>query len=417
MQVLVLVVQNAVGYEDLGVATSGATFFRSIGASFGVSIFGTVFTNRLGDKLRRRPRGAAAAARRRRSAARSPTRAAIAGLPAAVRPPVLHAYSLVHHRRLPVRGAGRARRLRRWPGSSRRSRCAARSPRPTPARPSPATPSSAPRSTRCARGLSVLGTREGRRELYRRSPRRPGSTSSRPPAGCCCASGGTARSSPPELAERSTVPLPVDHRGGRGRSRSAGSPRARDWRWCSPTRAARSPSGWRGPRGVAGRAARRLVGPGPAHRSGPAGQGTQRRAVRLGAGAAVQRAGAARPPASLSTGFPEHRLPGLPSAEVLAEPVLAHTVRRCARRSPHSRAARTGHGPRPGRRGCRGSSAWRRARGRPPRRPGPGARAPPLPRSSSWTNTRVSSAVPAASSRTPAQPPGTPSYRPTSNCP
>ncbi len=51
MQVLVLVVQNAVSYADLGVATSGATFFRSIGASFGVAIFGTVFTNRLDDEL------------------------------------------------------------------------------------------------------------------------------------------------------------------------------------------------------------------------------------------------------------------------------------------------------------------------------------------------------------------------------
>ncbi|MGX1838723.1 DHA2 family efflux MFS transporter permease subunit [Streptomyces diastaticus] len=47
IQVLVLVVQNAVPYEDLGVATSGATFFRSIGASFGVAVFGTVFTSRL----------------------------------------------------------------------------------------------------------------------------------------------------------------------------------------------------------------------------------------------------------------------------------------------------------------------------------------------------------------------------------
>ncbi|MFI1399330.1 MFS transporter [Streptomyces sp. NPDC020681] len=51
MQVLVLVVQNAVSYEDLGVATSGATFFRSIGASFGVAIFGTLFANQLGDNL------------------------------------------------------------------------------------------------------------------------------------------------------------------------------------------------------------------------------------------------------------------------------------------------------------------------------------------------------------------------------
>jgi EmrB/QacA subfamily drug resistance transporter len=47
MQVLVLAVQNAVGYEDLGVATSGATLFRSIGGSIGTAILGTIFTNRL----------------------------------------------------------------------------------------------------------------------------------------------------------------------------------------------------------------------------------------------------------------------------------------------------------------------------------------------------------------------------------
>lgn len=51
MQVLVLIVQNAVPYQDLGVATSGATFFRSIGASFGVSIFGTIFASNLGPRI------------------------------------------------------------------------------------------------------------------------------------------------------------------------------------------------------------------------------------------------------------------------------------------------------------------------------------------------------------------------------
>ena len=45
MQVLVLVVQNAVPYSELGVATSGATFFRSIGGSFGTAIFGAIFSN------------------------------------------------------------------------------------------------------------------------------------------------------------------------------------------------------------------------------------------------------------------------------------------------------------------------------------------------------------------------------------
>ncbi len=47
MQVLVIAVQNAVDYSDLGVATSGATFFRSIGGSFGTAIFGAIFANTL----------------------------------------------------------------------------------------------------------------------------------------------------------------------------------------------------------------------------------------------------------------------------------------------------------------------------------------------------------------------------------
>ena len=48
MPVLVLAVQNSVAPRDLGTATSSTTFFRSIGGSFGVAIFGAIFTNRLG---------------------------------------------------------------------------------------------------------------------------------------------------------------------------------------------------------------------------------------------------------------------------------------------------------------------------------------------------------------------------------
>ncbi|MFG2296911.1 MFS transporter [Streptomyces sp. NPDC048603] len=92
MQVLVLVVQNAVSYADLGVATSGATFFRSIGASFGVAIFGTVFTNRLDDKLAEALAGvtlpAGASTARLEADPRS-----IAELPASLRPTVLDAYA------------------------------------------------------------------------------------------------------------------------------------------------------------------------------------------------------------------------------------------------------------------------------------------------------------------------------------
>ncbi|HWF23981.1 MAG TPA: MFS transporter [Solirubrobacteraceae bacterium] len=51
MQVLVLAVQNSVGYQDLGVATSGATLFRSIGGAVGTAILGSIFSNRLKTNL------------------------------------------------------------------------------------------------------------------------------------------------------------------------------------------------------------------------------------------------------------------------------------------------------------------------------------------------------------------------------
>ena len=51
MQVLVLAVQNAVPYSELGVATSGATLFRSIGGSFGASVLGAIFAAQLTHNL------------------------------------------------------------------------------------------------------------------------------------------------------------------------------------------------------------------------------------------------------------------------------------------------------------------------------------------------------------------------------
>jgi EmrB/QacA subfamily drug resistance transporter len=47
MQVLVVAVQNSVSYDQLGTATSTATFFRTIGGAFGVSILNAVLNNRL----------------------------------------------------------------------------------------------------------------------------------------------------------------------------------------------------------------------------------------------------------------------------------------------------------------------------------------------------------------------------------
>ena len=53
MQVLVIAIQNAVEQRDLGVGTSSATFLRSMGASFGVAIFGAIFSNQLASNLRK----------------------------------------------------------------------------------------------------------------------------------------------------------------------------------------------------------------------------------------------------------------------------------------------------------------------------------------------------------------------------
>jgi hypothetical protein len=59
MQVLVLATKNAVPYDQLGVATSGATLFRSIGGSLGTAVLGAIFSNRLSDGLAQRlPAGA-----------------------------------------------------------------------------------------------------------------------------------------------------------------------------------------------------------------------------------------------------------------------------------------------------------------------------------------------------------------------
>jgi hypothetical protein len=51
MQTSMLIAQNSVEQKDLGVASSASTFFRSIGGSFGVSLFGAVFNNHLTSSL------------------------------------------------------------------------------------------------------------------------------------------------------------------------------------------------------------------------------------------------------------------------------------------------------------------------------------------------------------------------------
>ncbi|MGW7352386.1 MDR family MFS transporter [Streptomyces sp. NPDC054784] len=47
MQLTMLIAQNSVEAKDMGVASSSATLFRTIGGSFGVALMGTVFANRV----------------------------------------------------------------------------------------------------------------------------------------------------------------------------------------------------------------------------------------------------------------------------------------------------------------------------------------------------------------------------------
>ncbi|MBV8713327.1 MAG: MFS transporter [Solirubrobacterales bacterium] len=86
MQVLVLAVQNSVGYQYLGVATSGSTLFRQIGGSIGVSVFGAIFSSNLASELASRiPRTVHV------PTAANP--AVVHRLPAAVRAPYIDAFA------------------------------------------------------------------------------------------------------------------------------------------------------------------------------------------------------------------------------------------------------------------------------------------------------------------------------------
>ncbi len=88
MQVLVLAVQNAVDYANLGVATATATLFRSMGGTVGVPIFGAIFANKLASELSGRlPAGVAA----QLPAHLGPSQ--VDALPPAIRDPYIEAYA------------------------------------------------------------------------------------------------------------------------------------------------------------------------------------------------------------------------------------------------------------------------------------------------------------------------------------
>ena len=87
MQITMLVAQNSVEMKDMGVASSSTTLFRTLGSSFGVSIMGAIFTNRVGDEMEHRL-GAAASSGAGNLASAQLDKASLAKLA----PPVREAY-------------------------------------------------------------------------------------------------------------------------------------------------------------------------------------------------------------------------------------------------------------------------------------------------------------------------------------
>jgi hypothetical protein len=91
MQVVVLVAQNCADPQDVGVATSTSTFFRSIGGSIGVAVFGAIFASRLANELATRVPKSALKGVDPSSLQAAPDR--IQALPDAVRHSVMDAFS------------------------------------------------------------------------------------------------------------------------------------------------------------------------------------------------------------------------------------------------------------------------------------------------------------------------------------
>lgn len=95
MQITMLIAQNSVEMKDMGVGSSSSTLFRTIGGSFGVSLFGAIFTHQVTDTMSSR---AGAAGSAMASSSSQLDMAGLAKLPPAVKDAYLHAVATgTHH--------------------------------------------------------------------------------------------------------------------------------------------------------------------------------------------------------------------------------------------------------------------------------------------------------------------------------
>jgi EmrB/QacA subfamily drug resistance transporter len=165
MQVLVIAVQNIVPYRDLGVATSGVTFFRSIGGSFGTAVFGAIFANQLTGNLAHYLAGTPVPPGFDAEAGASP--AALDRLPPAVHSGFVQAYAASLHTvflsAVPVAGVAF---LLTWLLKEVPLRETAGAPDQTQALAPTAMPSTEESADHVVRALSLLARREDRQRIY-----------------------------------------------------------------------------------------------------------------------------------------------------------------------------------------------------------------------------------------------------------
>ena len=244
----------------LGVATSGATLFRSIGGSLGTAVLGAIFTSRLTSELARLP-----AARRRAPGWLDP--GALERLPAAIRDAYIGAFTDALRPRLPRRGGRRARRVpavladrgaaAAQDGRDRRRRRGVRRPRSTP--------------TRCASSRARSARGRPRADAARSSsdtvPRAGVDLVARAPSWGCCA---WARADDPTLDELAALPARRRERGSSARSASCASGGLLDGERADRRRAARLRERLVAARTDGLRGAHRRLGAGPEPRARPA---------------------------------------------------------------------------------------------------------------------------------------------------
>lgn len=93
MQVVVLVVQNAVPASEVGTATSTNNYFREVGAALGTAVFGTIFATRLTDNLKGVFAAAGASTQDAANATATLDPQTLSQLPDSIRDGVVNAYA------------------------------------------------------------------------------------------------------------------------------------------------------------------------------------------------------------------------------------------------------------------------------------------------------------------------------------